>query len=114
MASIGQPSVHDITDKIVIGGVKNFGSVQAKDKRPFQNIEIHLDPPRYPTGVEVNLFSCTGDLGQMMETACIDFLREQRGIDVAVLRQTIADLGERQCLTASRHARRPRRNQVVV
>ena len=108
MATIQQPAVHDITDKIVIGEVEQFGDGEAFGDRqsltPFQSMGICLDPPRHVAGVEVNLFSYNGDLGQMMETACIDFLREQRGIDVAVLRQTIADLGERQCLTANRVA----------
>jgi len=96
MASIGQPSVHDITDKIVIGGVQQFGSGEAfgdcQSQTPFQSMPLSFDPPRFPSGVEVNLFSYNGDLGQMMETACIDFLRDQRGIDVDVLRQTIAAL----------------------
>ena len=87
MASIGQPSVHDITDKIVIGGVQQFGSGEAfgdcQSQTPFQSMLLSFDPPRFPSGVEVNLFSYNGDLGQMMETACIDFLRDQRGIDAS-------------------------------
>ena len=93
--------IHEV-EKITIVG-NRVGMLSTS----FESLSLWFD------GLEVPIFGHPG-LGQMMETACIDFLRDQRGIDVAVLRQTIADLGERQCLTASRHARRPRRNQVVV